>query len=57
MLAESAELAQDIDEGRARAAKERAEQRLAARDEKLDVVRAEASLQRAIIRLNLAGMR
>ncbi len=57
VLAESAELAQDIDEGRARAAKERAEQRLAAHDEKVDVVRAEASLQRAIIRLNIAGMR
>ena len=57
VLAESAERAADIDEARARAAKERAEQRLAARDTEVDVVRAEASLHRALVRLSLAGMR
>ena len=57
ILAESAELAEDIDAARAKAAKERAEQRLAQRDEKLDVTRAEAALQRAMVRLNLSQVR
>ncbi len=55
VLAESAELAEDIDQARAQAAKERAEKRLAAHEEKLDAHRAEAALQRAVTRLNLAG--
>ncbi|MDD6181393.1 MAG: F0F1 ATP synthase subunit epsilon [Desulfovibrionaceae bacterium] len=55
VLAESAELAEDIDAARAQAAKARAEKRLAERGEKLDVVRAEAALQRAMVRLNLVA--
>lgn len=55
VLAEAAELAHDIDQSRAMAAKERAEKRLEAHDEKLDVIRAEAALQRALIRLSLVG--
>ena len=54
VLAESAEKAADIDTARAQSAKERAEKRLAARDDKVDTVRAESSLQRAIMRLNIA---
>lgn len=54
VLAESAELAADIDEARARAAKERAEQRLQGQTESVDVIRAEAALQRAMVRMQLA---
>ena len=55
VLAESAELAGDIDTARAQAAKSRAEQRLAAQDEKVDSTRAHAALQRAITRLRIAS--
>ena len=54
VLAESAEKATDIDTARAQSAKERAEKRLAAKDDRVDTVRAESSLQRAIMRLNIA---
>ena len=57
VLAESAELADSIDAARAMAAKERAEKRIASHDEKVDMTRAEASLQRAIVRLQLAQLR
>lgn len=57
VLAESAELATDIDAARAQAAKERAERRLAGHDEGVDLTRAEAALQRAITRLHVAGLR
>lgn len=57
VLAESAELAEDIDTARAQAAKKRAEDRLAARDDKVDVTRAESALARAVVRLNVAQMR
>lgn len=53
VLAESAELAEDIDVDRAQRAKERAERRLADRDEEIDVRRAEFALQRANIRLQV----
>ncbi|MDR2893590.1 MAG: F0F1 ATP synthase subunit epsilon [Deltaproteobacteria bacterium] len=52
ILAESAELAENIDEARASAAKERAEARLREHGEELDLERANASLRRAISRLN-----
>jgi F-type H+-transporting ATPase subunit epsilon len=54
ILAESAELPEDIDLGRAQSAKQRAEQRLAGnkRDE-VDFRRAEAALQRAMNRLEV----
>ena len=57
VLAESAELADSIDTARALAAKERAERRIASHDEKVDMTRAEAALQRAIVRLQLAQLR
>ncbi len=56
VLAESAELAADIDQARARDAKDRAEKRLAARDENVDAIRAQAALTRAIKRLQIAGV-
>ena len=57
VLAESAELADSIDTARAIAVKERAEKRIASHDEKVDMTRAEAALQRAIVRLQLAQLR
>ncbi|RRD71798.1 MULTISPECIES: F0F1 ATP synthase subunit epsilon [unclassified Desulfovibrio] len=57
VLAESAELAQDIDTARAQAARERAEKRLAQQDDRVDVARAEAALSRAVTRLSLAQLR
>lgn len=57
VLAESAELAGDIDTARAQAARERAEKRLIAHDESVDQTRAEAALQRAITRLQVAQLR
>ena len=56
VLAESAELATDIDTARAQAAKER-EKRLSAHDDNLDQTRAEAALQRAVTRLHVAQLR
>ncbi|MDO5535930.1 MAG: F0F1 ATP synthase subunit epsilon [Desulfovibrionaceae bacterium] len=53
VLAESAEMAEDIDAARAEAAKKRAEDRLADKSEKVDVARAEAALHRAVVRLSL----
>jgi F-type H+-transporting ATPase subunit epsilon len=57
VLAEAAELAEDIDLTRAQAAKERAEKRLAEKTEQVDATRAEASLKRAVTRLNIAAFR
>lgn len=53
ILAESAELATDINIERAEAAKQRAEQRLAAKQDQVDFRRAELALQRAMNRLNV----
>ena len=57
VLAESAEIADDIDTARAQAARERAEKRLAGQDEDIDLVRADAALQRAVQRLRIASLR
>lgn len=57
VLAESAERRKDIDVERARQAKERAEKRLAAKAADIDMVRAEASLRRALYRLDIANTR
>ena len=54
VLATTAEPAKDIDLERARAARERAEQRLKERQEGIDFARAEAALQRAIARIRAA---
>lgn len=54
VLAESAELAEDIDVERAEQSKKRAKERLAAAQSDIDVTRAEAALQRALNRLEIA---
>ncbi|HTQ96192.1 MAG TPA: F0F1 ATP synthase subunit epsilon [Candidatus Acidoferrum sp.] len=54
ILAETAERAEEIDVARAEAAKARAEQRLAANDANIDWDRATISLQRAVIRIQIA---
>jgi F-type H+-transporting ATPase subunit epsilon len=51
VLAETAERSEDIDITRAIQAKERAEQRLATKEADTDLLRAEASLKRAMTRL------
>lgn len=53
VLADTAELAEDIDRERAEKAKERAEKRLAEKNPDLDVLRAELALKRAINRLRV----
>jgi F-type H+-transporting ATPase subunit epsilon len=54
VLAETAENGDKIDVLRAKAAKDRAEQRLTQRDENINHVRAQMSLQRAMARLKAA---
>ncbi len=54
VLAETAELAAEIDLERAQAAKARAEKRLAAGDPNIDWDRAGVALQRALIRIQVA---
>lgn len=56
ILADAAEHSSEIDVGRARQAKERAEKRLRERPPGLDVPRAEDALQRSIGRLKAAGV-
>ncbi|MBJ6361889.1 F0F1 ATP synthase subunit epsilon [Paenibacillus sp. GCM10012307] len=53
ILAESAERQTDIDLDRAMAAKNRAEQRLKAKQDEFDFRRAELSMQRAMNRINV----
>lgn len=53
LLAEIAEWPDEIDENRAKAAKERAEKRLSERDENIDVLRAEVALKKALTRLEV----
>ena len=56
VLAESAERRRDIDVERAKAAQQRAQDRLAQeKAEDIDFLRAQIALERAISRLNLAG--
>jgi F-type H+-transporting ATPase subunit epsilon len=56
IVAEAAEIGKEIDIERARRALERAEKRLAmARTENIDWTRAEAALQRALLRMKVAG--
>jgi F-type H+-transporting ATPase subunit epsilon len=56
ILAESAELPEHIDVDRAKAAKERAEKRLAeTKQNNVDFKRAEAALQRALNRISVSG--
>ncbi len=53
VLAESAELAKDIDKDRAQKAQQRAEERLAQKQDNMDVHRAELALRRAVMRLSI----
>lgn len=54
ILAEAVEWPEEINEERARKAKERAEQRLSSKDDpSIDVARAEIALKRALTRLSL----
>jgi len=56
ILAESAERFEDINLDRARAALERAEERIANRSQQnIDFFRAKAALERALVRIKLAG--
>ncbi|CAJ1000936.1 MULTISPECIES: F0F1 ATP synthase subunit epsilon [Bacillales] len=55
ILAETAELPEDIDVERAKAAKERAEKRLIDKHPDLDIRRAERALQRAMARLDVTN--
>ena len=57
LLAQIAELASDIDVKRAEAAKSRAERILLSKDPKMDYVRAELALLRAISRIGAVGHR
>ena len=58
ILAETAELGEEIEVERAQKSKERAESRLQQRDnEEIDFDRAQVSLQRALIRLQVAQKR
>lgn len=54
VLAESAEAVEDIDYQRAKAAYERAQQRLASQKENVDHARAQAALQRALTRMKIS---
>ncbi len=57
ILAEAAELPEEIDIDRARKARERAEARLCAqRQENIDYVRAKSALQRALTRMKLCNV-
>jgi len=55
ILAEIAEKAEEIDKERAEAARRRAEKRLAGSEETVDFERAQVALQKALIRLQVAG--
>ncbi|MFI5056766.1 MAG: F0F1 ATP synthase subunit epsilon [Candidatus Acidiferrales bacterium] len=57
VLAETAELAHEIDVARAEAARARAEKRLASGDTNIDWDRASVALQRALIRIQVARKR
>lgn len=55
VLSDAAEWPEEIDEGRAMAAKERAENRIRSNDDSVDIARAELALRRALIRLEAKG--
>jgi F-type H+-transporting ATPase subunit epsilon len=57
ILAEIIEWPGEIDEPRASAARQRAEERLARRDANVDIDRAQAALMRAIARLNAVQLK
>ena len=56
ILADSCEYSDEIDVNRAKEAKERAQKRLSQKDG-IDVARAELALRRALVRLDVAGIK
>ena len=56
IMAELAEWPSEIDISRAKAAEKRAEDRLAAKQEKLDITRAELALKKSLVRQEIKGM-
>lgn len=57
LLAELAEWPDEIDVGRAEAARERAEERIKTKSEAMDLKRAEYALHKALIRIDVANYR
>ena len=57
ILPEEVTLLAEVDESRAEAAKQRAEERLQAKAANIDLVRAEYSLRRALTRINVKEMK
>lgn len=57
ILAETIEWPEEIDQTRAEAAKQRAEERLARRDQNVDLDRAQVALMRAVTRINAVGLK
>jgi len=55
LVCNAIESKKEIDKARAKAAKERAEKRLKDKDPNIDIKRAQLSLQRALVRLEIAG--
>jgi F-type H+-transporting ATPase subunit epsilon len=55
ILADSAETAEQIDVDRAKAAKDRAEKRLSAANQEIDITRAELALNKSLNRLRVRG--
>ena len=56
ILAHTAESSHEIDEERATEASKRARERLESKDSSIDLARAQASLERAVNRLNVSSM-
>lgn len=57
LLAEIAEWPEEINESRAEAAKQRAEERISARNADVDLARAEFALRKALTRINVKEMK
>ena len=57
ILAEIIEWPEEIDQERAEAARQRAEERLAGRDANIDLDRAQVALMRAVTRINTVGLK
>jgi len=57
ILAETIEWPEEIDQARAEAAKQRAEERLARHDQNIDLDRAQVALMRAVTRINTVGLK
>lgn len=57
ILAEIIEWPEEIDQARAEAARQRAEERLVGRDQNIDLDRAQVALMRAVTRINTVGLK